>query len=93
MEWATTVPSLKSICRQLIRSQLGHMVHHKLTRLPLPSTIIAYLQFSDLDDIDIEMIDLNESIRKEALMSRPSPCGLRSLQGTLSYDVLAAQEH
>ena len=90
MEWATTVPSLKFICRQLIRSQLGHMVHHKLARLPLPSTIIAYLQFSDLDDIDIEMINLNESVSKESIMAVPSPCGLRSLQGTLSYDVLGA---
>jgi len=44
---ACTVPSLRSLCRGVIRSQLGAEPAQKLKSLMLPSPIVAYLQFDD----------------------------------------------
>ncbi len=53
LERASSVRALSFMCRKIIRNSLGSKASCRVKALPLPKSLIEYVNFSDLDEIKV----------------------------------------
>lgn len=84
MSWKFNPLSLKSICRAIIRKCIIGKVEYSLQHLPVAKYLQNYLNYSDLDDIEIERADVVEGASPGMVEAAIiAPCGLTALEGEL----------
>lgn len=82
--WKFNPLSLKFICRATIRKCIIGKMESFLQQLPVAKRLQNYLNYSDLDDIEIERADIVEgAIPGMVEAASISPCGLSALEGEL----------
>jgi len=84
-EWVSEPRSLRHACRSVIRGNLRkYKMDEAIDLLPIARSMKRYVNFEELDYVEIEKLPIKEGANSSMLMSMSmSPCGIRITEGSI----------
>ena len=87
MEHTSNPPSLKCCCRKVIRQRLGRHINTKISQIPLPKTLNAYLELDDLKEfIPEDNAVVSPSVHNGRLLAQFHNVGIASDDDSSTMD-------